>query len=212
VQQVVNLTRPWLAKTSVLLLDNIWSRKGSRSWAGELCPLVSNADSSVLLTTRDERIAEHADPRKRFSLGLLKDERSARGVFELRAGLEPGACLPRGVLNSKSIADDVSKYSNALRDILHICNGWQFPLAMCGKIVKESGFMWREVNEKLRAILLSVDVSGGATDHAGLRSVHQTSLEMACSLTSTDPHLLATFGSQSASKDFCVKPILLIST
>jgi NB-ARC domain len=83
VQKVVNLTQPWLAKTSaLLLLDNIWTRKGSRSWAVDLCPLVSNADSAVLLSTRDERIAEYADLKKRFSLGLLKDELSAQSIIE----------------------------------------------------------------------------------------------------------------------------------
>jgi WD40 repeat protein len=199
----VNLTRPWLAKTSVLLLlDNIWSRKGSRSWTGELCSLVSNADSAVLLCTRDEGIAEHADPRKRFTLGLLKDEQSARRVFELHAGLEPGACLPRGVLKSKSKADDVRKYPDAIKFILRTCNGWPLPLAMCGQMVKESGFRWRLVDEKFRANLLDVEVSGGAIEHAGLRAVLQTNLEMACSLTSSDPLVLATFGSKSASEDF----------
>jgi hypothetical protein len=40
VQNVVHLTRSWLAKTGVLLLpDYIWLRKGSRSWAGEVVPL-----------------------------------------------------------------------------------------------------------------------------------------------------------------------------
>jgi hypothetical protein len=202
VQKGVNLTRPWLSKTSVLLLDNIWSRKGSRSWAGELCPLVTNADSAVLLSTRDEAIAEHADPSKRFCLGLLKDDQSAQSVFELHAGLEPGACLPRGVLMSESNADDVRKYPDAIKFILRTCNGWPLPLAMRGKMSKETGFKWRLVDEKLRANVRAVEVSGGAIERAGLRAVLQTNLEMACRLTSTNPLLLATFGSKSASEDF----------
>lgn len=52
-QKVVNVTRPWLAKTSVLLLDNLCLRTGTSLWAAELCPLVSNVDSAVLPSTRE---------------------------------------------------------------------------------------------------------------------------------------------------------------
>jgi NB-ARC domain len=71
VQKVANLTRHWLAKTSFLLLDNLCLRTGNPSWAAELCSLASNVDSAVLLLTRDEGIAEHADPTKNtFLLGF----------------------------------------------------------------------------------------------------------------------------------------------
>jgi WD40 repeat protein len=106
------------------------------------------------------------------------------------------------VLKSKATADDVRKYPDAIKFILHTCNGWPLPLAMCGTMVKETGFRWRLVDEKLRANLLDVEVSCGAIEHAGLRAVLQANLEMACCLTSTDPLLLATFGSKSASENF----------
>jgi hypothetical protein len=89
--------------------------------------------------------------------------------------------------------------------ILRICNGWPLPLAACGKMMNESGFWWRLVDEKLLANLRDVDVGGGAIEHPGLRAVLQTNLEVASSLTSTDSLLLHALGSKSDSEDLLRK-------
>jgi WD40 repeat protein len=196
VQNAVDFLKTPLADATVLLiLDNVWPRNAGRQWAEELSELVSKPGCAFLMSTRREELAEFADGGKRFSMGRVRSAVAARRILERHAGLEPGAAQPAKLGRVVVLDEDLERHTSVREFILKTCDGWPLALAMCGALIKASGYQWKLMGERLMSSLVEVSSAKIQVQHPGLQAVLQTNLKFAQGLP-VDHALLLPLGNE----------------